>query len=650
MKNKNFVQAAITARSKRKSRSGTPNLPISSAMVVLGLLAVSGSAKGQVSFGAANNFAVLAATTITNSGPTVIYGDVGLFPGSSITGFPPGIVNGTIHNTDTLAGQAQESANNAYNNLSGLTTTTGLTGQDLGGMVLTAGIYTFNSSAQLTGTLTLNTGANPNAVFVFQIGSTLTTGVGSSVVVTGAGALNNPNVYWQVGSSATINGGTVFDGSIVANTSISLGTGAAVVNGRLIALHGAVTLLSNTIMLAESSVPVPVFTSIADLTTSQRSAATALDYYTAHNTASAATIFLSVQNPANLPSMYDLIVPGELTAIFQIGFSGADLQNSNIERHLELVRQGDTGYLPPERTDSKSGMDSKGGLGSKSGMVGHTPLARESDRWSIFLEGSGSRSSVGSTNDLNGYDYTSTGVTLGADLRVNDHFSIGIMSSYANSNADLDSGGGIDIQSYKSAVFATVYGGGFYADGLLGGGYNSYDITRPSLLGFAHGSPNGWELDTLTGGGYDFHRGAWTFGPTTSVAYTRMTLNGFTETGSLTPLRYPSQSQDSLRTNLGARIAYTATVDGIKITPQVRVAWQHEFLDSTQSITSQLVSENSSPFTVNGPQIGRDRAVVSAGLNVQVTPTINLYAYYDGQLGSSNCRSNNVTVGVKIDF
>ena len=202
----------------------------------------------------------------------------------------------------------------------------------------------------------------------------------------------------------------------------------------------------------------------------------------------------------------------------------------------------------------------------------------------------------------------------------------------------------------KVAAYATVFSNGFYLDGLVGAGYNSYETTRSALLGYANGSAKGWELDTLLNGGYDIRQGDWTYGLTTSVAYTRVELNSFTESGSLSPLSYPSQDQESLRTNLGAKISYTAVMNGIKVTPLVRVSWQHEFLDSTQSMRSQFAYGNSPVFTVDGPEMGRDSALVSAGVNVQITPSLAVYGYYDGQIGRANYISNNVSCGLKYDF
>jgi type VI secretion system secreted protein VgrG len=224
-----------------------------SVIATLSVFSVRAMAAG-VDLGTAGQFAVLAGTTVTNTGPTVIFGgDVGVYPGSAITGFPPGALTppGTFQTGPVNAFElgAQNDLTTAYNQAAGLADNQILTGQDLGGLTLTPGVYFFSSSAQLTGTLTLNDQGDPNALFVFQIGSTLTTAPNSSVVSinTGGGTMPGCDVFWQIGSSATLDTDTAFEGHILALTSITMNTGATILDGSALARNGAVTLDSNQI-------------------------------------------------------------------------------------------------------------------------------------------------------------------------------------------------------------------------------------------------------------------------------------------------------------------------------------------------------------------------------------------------------------------
>ncbi|MCJ1306587.1 hypothetical protein MMC25_000230, partial [Agyrium rufum] len=202
-------------------------------------------ADAQINLGSAAAFGVLGGSTVSNTGASTINGDLGVYPGTAITGVAGvAVVTGTIHDGDAIAEQAQADALVAYNEAAGLGGSTDLTGQDLGGKVLIAGVYKFDTSAQLTGTLTLDAQGNPNALFVFQIGSTLNTAVASSIVLVNGASYCN--VYFQVGTSATLGTSTLFQGSILASASISLGSGATS-NGGLYALNGAVTLIMNTV-------------------------------------------------------------------------------------------------------------------------------------------------------------------------------------------------------------------------------------------------------------------------------------------------------------------------------------------------------------------------------------------------------------------
>ncbi|MEA2412656.1 MAG: hypothetical protein QOC77_3217 [Thermoleophilaceae bacterium] len=217
-------------------------LGLLSLALLLSAFLATGAQAASVGLGTADSFSVLGGSTVTNTGPSVLNADLGLSPGSAITGFPPGTVHGTVHKNDAVASQAKSDLVIAYNDAAGRSSTSTVAG-DLAGRTLTSGVYTSASSLGLSGDLTLDGQNDPSSVFVFQAGSTLTTGSASRVqLINGAQACN---VFWQVGSSATIGTSTTFTGNILALTSITLNTGATV-HGRALARNGAVTLHTNT--------------------------------------------------------------------------------------------------------------------------------------------------------------------------------------------------------------------------------------------------------------------------------------------------------------------------------------------------------------------------------------------------------------------
>ena len=200
-----------------------------------------------VDLGLVSSFEVLGGSTITNTGASVIAGDIGVYPGTSITGFgPPALISGVAHSADFVAAAAQAALTAAFNAAMAATPSVAVAAELGGNLVFTPGVYNVPSSADITGVMYLDAQGNPDAVWIFQIPSTLTTASSNSVVILVNGA-QAQNVFWAVGSSATLNGpSTRFVGTVMAQASISVTSGVSI-NGRLLARTGAVTLIDDNI-------------------------------------------------------------------------------------------------------------------------------------------------------------------------------------------------------------------------------------------------------------------------------------------------------------------------------------------------------------------------------------------------------------------
>ncbi len=273
-----------------------------------------------VGLGTAASYSVLAGSAVTNTGPSTLQGDLGVNPGTAITGFPPGITAGATHAADAVALQAQSDLTTAYNAAAGQPLTTSVAG-DLVGMTLTEGVYRSTSLA-LSGQLTLDGQGNPNSVFVFQVASTLITASASSIILTnGAQACN---VFWQVGSSATLGTASSFKGSILALTSITAETNA-VVEGRVLARNGQVSLDTNVITSpactpAATTPPIsgtptatPTETASPTQTASATASATATSTPTATETASGSATATPTATTTGSPTATATTAPGTVT-------------------------------------------------------------------------------------------------------------------------------------------------------------------------------------------------------------------------------------------------------------------------------------------------------------------------------------------------
>lgn len=235
-----IVSVVLIAACKKKDSS-----PVSTATPIV--IPLQTTVQATVPLAGASNFAVLAGSAVSNTGATTVTGDLGLSPGSSVGGFPPGILTGTQHINDPIANQAKLDLTAAYNDAAGRTCTDKvILSGNIGGLTLTPGLYKSTSSlAVSSGDLTFDAKGNANAVFIIQIASSLTTTSGRKVILSG-GALAS-NIFWQVGSSATLGTTSVFKGTVMAMQSITFDTGATL-DGRALARTGAIVMAGNTIV------------------------------------------------------------------------------------------------------------------------------------------------------------------------------------------------------------------------------------------------------------------------------------------------------------------------------------------------------------------------------------------------------------------
>ena len=382
--------------------------------------------------------------------------------------------------------------------------------------------------------------------------------------------------------------------------------------------------------------------------------AQALDSAVGDPRASTLIAFLDNEPLNKLCSDFGLIAPEELASIFNIGVSLANVQTANLDRRMEDIRAGSTGFSAAGFTLNGSAPSLSNGLAGVSGPEGKSGTSvmtpTPENRWGVWITGIGEFTNVDSTENAAGYYLQTGGLTLGVDYRVCSNFAIGLTTGYAHTDASLANGGDIEVNGGTFGLYATAFGNGFYLDTAVTGGPNGYNTRRTALLGSANGNTDGGDLNVLVAAGYDWKRGGLTIGPTANFQYTYVGFSGFTESGSLAPLKFPGQNAESERTAFGMKASYDWKVGGVIIRPEIDLAWQHEYGDQAYSIVSSFASGAGNSFTVNSPQVGRDSLLIGAGAALLLSERISIYAYYDGELGRTNYQSNNVSAGVRVTF
>jgi uncharacterized protein with beta-barrel porin domain len=621
-------------RTSSQKRAG-----VRGAVAVLGLMgaALTSPSHAQApSLGTAGSFGVLAGSTVTNTGSTVINGDVGVSPGSAITGFPPGIVNGTIHAADAVAGQAQVDNTNAYNVLAGRPITTNLTGQDLGGKTLIAGVYGFNTSAQLTGTLILDGQGNPNSVFIINIGSTLTTASGSSILlINGA---QGGNVFFRVGSSATLGTSTSFTGDILALTSITLNTSAKIICGDALAQNGAVTLDSNTITACTLSVASASSVLPSSATDNQRAVANSIDTF--------------VRNGGTLPpafaNLLSFLSPSQLESAFtqlsgEAGTGAAQAGTQAMNSFLSLVTNPFAQNRPFAQPRPVSpAMPVK--------AISVTPALNPPDarRWGIWAGAYGGQTNAaGDVLGVGSHDrsVSAAGFATGLDYLVTPYTVAGFALAGGGTRYDLSGGlGSGRSDMFQAALYSMTRVDAAYVSAAVAYGFHQFNTDRfVTVAGTDHLAAD-FAANNIGGrleGGYRFALpsvnwpGQYGFTPYAAAQVQSFRTPSYSETAlsgsSIFALSYNARTITTTRTELGTWLDWSIPVDyGTRLSLLGRAAWAHDFW-SAPDITAGFLALPGSSFVVTGAAPATDLLLASAGVEVGFRNGFSVGARFDGE-------------------
>jgi outer membrane autotransporter protein len=600
-----------------------------------------------------DSFGVLAGSTVTNTGPSVIEGNIGLSPGSSIVGFPPGTVVPpyTIYQNNAVAAQAQSDLTTAYNVLAGRPFSVDLTGQDLGGLTLASGVYNFNSSAQLTGTVTLDAGGDPDAVFVFNIGSTLTTAAASSVeLINGAQA---SNVFFRVGSSATLGATTEFQGRILALTSITLITGANVTCGAVLARNGAVTLDTNNITIPGSSI-CPVVAAVIgdDLDEDTPDAAVDLgeaidDFVDGGGVLPLGFQVLAVLTPEELAEALSQIAGEAGTATAPTGMQAMDsflnmVMAPGIDRSPAAPLQ-----TPPPRDTVRVlgyGPETASAAGAPFASLDQPPIGAASDPrlWEIWAGVHGGYRDNDGDDGAGTHDRSSShgGIAVGIDYRIAPDTKVGLAVGGGRTDFDLASNrgdGGSDM--LQVALYARTDIDRAYVSGAVA--YAYHDVSNDRYVTFAGIDHFSSDFDAHNvaahiEAGYRF---GWLipYAALRAQAYFTPSYDEETVSGASTfALSYEDDTTTVFRTELGARVEHTIALGAeTALSLRGRAAWAHDTWSDTD-VDAEFQAVPGLGITVEGAEPAENLLLLTAGAELGFSNGLSLGLAFDTELAEES--------------
>jgi autotransporter-associated beta strand protein len=337
-----------------------------------------------------------------------------------------------------------------------------------------------------------------------------------------------------------------------------------------------------------------------------------------------------------------------------IDSSRLTLNDPSYDTSLSMIHSRLLAWNPaPYGAINDSASSVLGGIAMKDSKEMQSPVAPAyNNPWNFYVAGNVVLAQGFSQPGVSHFDSNTASVQLGTDYRITPNFLVGLTAGYGHSDVTLDNNGSsATIDSYSPGLYASYADHGYYAN--LTGSYTHDAYTQSRVISFlgqtANSAPEGNEGTVNLDGGYDFHPGAWTFGPLAGLQYTHLTVDGYQEGGSAADLTVNEQQSDSLRSRLGGRVSFTYSHCGINFTPHLDASWQHEFMDQSRGITSQFTGSIGS-FTIQTTNPSRDSALVDVGLDAEINKTITVFTDYTVQAGQENYFGQSVQAGVKIGF
>lgn len=400
----------------------------------------------------------------------------------------------------------------------------------------------------------------------------------------------------------------------------------------------------------------------------QQQAAQAVDSFIPATSGDQATVSaaLDMLTAEEFPAAFDAIGPAFYQNVGLIAIEHVNAQNQFLSQRLNAVRLGGRGFqsegiqspLIHDR-DGKSVMEAKDGkhfVDAKSTQQEDILAPGVDNRWGVWVQGNGIFGKITNVNQVPNANFQGGGVLVGVDYQWADHFTTGIFTGYQGLYSETGNGGLIASNTALFGTYTSYQNGGFYSDAILMGGYSGYNLRRPIEFGSidrtARSSPGGGQFSAYLDMGYDWTVGNFTFGPIISGQYIFAGIAPFTETGADSlDLSVDQQNINSLRTSVGGRVAYTWTLNRhITLIPEVRMLWQHEFLNDSRNINSSLDGGDGPGFGYQTTAPGRDSVFAGAGVSAQIGKDWNTFLYYNADFGRQDYIAHMVSAGVGWRF